>query len=129
MKVAWEAAHGNLALAAAAEAARSAAASPLATAPGLTMGQLLEAPPAVGFPWGPATRCYSPHLHAAEEVVSQRSLQRAAAYKQPSTRLLNKIRKWLAANQSATGAACAPGGAACWMGGYLHVRLQWCSVC
>lgn len=103
--MAWEAAHGNLALAAATEAARSAATSPLATSPGLTMGQLLDSPPSVDFPWGPATRCYSTHLHAAEGVVAQRSLQRAAAYKPPSTRLLNKIRKWLAANQSATGGA------------------------
>lgn len=105
MKVAWEAAHGNLALAAATEAARSATTSPLTTSPGLTMGQLLDSPPSVDFPWGPATRCYSTHLHAAEGVVAQRSLQRAAAYKPPSTRLLNKIRKWLAANQSATGEA------------------------
>ena len=100
-KLAWEAAHGNTALAAAADAARSS--SPYGGSPGLTMAQLLEAPPAVGFPWGPATRCYSAHLHAAEQVVAQRSLQRAAAYKQPGTRQLNKIRKWLAANQSATG--------------------------
>ena len=108
IKMAWEAAHDNTLVGTA--AGRAAATAGLSGSPGLTMQQLLEAPPAVGFPWGPATRCYSPHLHAAEQIVSQRCLQRAGAYRQPTTRQLNRVRKWVAANQANTGAQAGQAG-------------------
>lgn len=103
-KLAWEASHGNAALAAVGKSARTSAAAALSSSAGLTVPQLLEAPPTLGFLWGPAVRCYSPHLHAAEQVVAQRSLQRAAAYRQASARQLSRVRKWVDANQSGTGA-------------------------
>ena len=131
IKMAWEAAHDNTLVGTA--AGRAAATAGLSGSPGLTMQQLLEAPPAVGFPWGPATRCYSPHLHAAEQIVSQRCLQRAGAYRQPTTRQLNRVRKWVAANQANTGAQAGQAG---WDGCQgldqlpgIH-RQQWvCHVC
>ncbi|KAL4458529.1 hypothetical protein ABPG75_013394 [Micractinium tetrahymenae] len=109
IKTAWERSQGN-ALAGAPFTSGAAAAG---TSPGLTMPQLLEAPPAVGFAWGQNTRCYTPLLHAAEQVVAQCSLQRAAAYKPASTRQLNRVRRWLEASQARTftaGAAAAAAG-------------------
>lgn len=99
MKLAWEAAHGNVAAATDADGLRGAGGGPS----GLTMADLLAARPAVAFPWGPATRCYSPHLHAAEQCVAQRSLQRAGGYREPTSRRLSKIRRWLEGNQAVTG--------------------------
>ena len=101
IKVAWEVAHGNTA-ALANRRGGTGAGAPAGT-PGLRMPQLLESPPVLGFAWGPDTRCFAPHLHAAEQVVSQRSLQRAAAFRPASSRQLNRVRKWVAANQNSTG--------------------------
>lgn len=100
IKAAWEAAHGSGAGAGGKRDERE----------GLTMAELAEAPPALGFAWGPDVRCFVPHLHEAEQTVAQRVLQAAAAYREPSARQLGRVRKWLAANQATTGArpGCRP---------------------
>lgn len=70
IKRAWEVAHGGSPAGPTGSlgASTGGGAAGLTSSPGLTMEQLLGAPPDVGFAWGPATRCYSPHLHAAEQV-------------------------------------------------------------
>lgn len=93
IKQAWEAAHGAPAGLAAGSAED-----------GLTMAELAASPPALGFAWGPEVRCFVPHLHEAERKVAQRVLASAAAYREPTPRQLGRVRKWLAANQSNTGA-------------------------
>ena len=76
------------------------------TAAGLTVPQLMAQAPQPPFAWGPATRCFAPHLHAAELTVAQRALQKARQHKRQSRRHLNRIREWIESNQKAN-----PGGA------------------
>lgn len=97
IKQAWEAAHG------APSALPGSAAEDRRSRDGLTMPELAEAPPVLGFAWGPEVRCFVPHLHEAELKVAQRVLASAGAYREPTARQLGRVRKWLAANQDNTG--------------------------
>ena len=74
-------------------------------APGLTMQQLADAPPSLPFAWSPATRCFAPHLHAAELTVAARTVARARACKQPSALHLARVHSWLADNERRGGGA------------------------
>ncbi|GAB4821863.1 hypothetical protein N2152v2_008909 [Parachlorella kessleri] len=67
---------------------------------GLRVEDLMAKPPAVDWAWGPETRCYSPALHQAEEMVTAVALQKASAYKPPSAAQLHRVRAWLARNET-----------------------------
>eukprot|EP00887_Chlorella_sp_A99_P006365 scaffold3.g6365.t1 len=101
IKLRWDASQG---------AGRGADAPASASAShGLTMARLLADPPPAPLPWGPATRCYVPHLHAAEVAVAARALQQAAALKRPRRLHAARIRQWIVDNQRANPGGWAAG--------------------
>jgi len=70
---------------------------------GLRIVDLEASPPAAPQGWGPDTRCYLRHLHAAEVAIAESAGAKMALSKPPESARLARIRKWINANQDSSG--------------------------
>ena len=76
---------------------------------GLHLTDLEASPPSLPFEWGKEVRCYLPRLHSAEVAVAESAGEKAALGRPVSTSRLNRISKWIKANQTGNGVELSQG--------------------